>query len=136
MRYTHYWSTKSEFTPEEWKKITGKAKRIVSAAKKKGISICGGYGSKGTQPEVDEGGVWLNGCGNDSFETFNLQRGKADFAFCKTAHKPYDEVVVSILAAVKKIAGRKFEPRSDGGPEAIKNTLAALRRTRRTKRGR
>ena len=26
------------------------------------------------------------------------------FAFCKTARKPYDAVVVSILASIKKIA--------------------------------
>jgi hypothetical protein len=41
-------------------------------------------------------------------------------AFCKTEYRPYDSVVVSILAVAKKVAPDAILVRSDGGPEAIR----------------
>ncbi len=42
-----------------------------------------------------------------------------DFAFCKTARKPYDPVVVSILVAARDIAPDAIRISSDGGDEAL-----------------
>ncbi len=124
MGFTHYHPVSRSFTAPEWARITVEVKSILAAAKAKGITVCGGDG-KG-KPIVNEDIISLNGdakVGHDH-ETFYIPREHSDhYLFCKTARKPYDEVVVSILATVREIAPDAIEVSSDGGPEAIKRTL-------------
>lgn len=90
MGYTHYTnSMERELTKEE----VGVINKIIKTS---GVKIVGGSGEAGTKPLVVSGGVNLNGVGDDSHESFNLEFG-AEGDFCKTARKPYDVVVVAIL---------------------------------------
>ncbi len=114
--YTHYWKH-GGFDDAAWAKVVKEAKSIVKKAKKDGIEIAGGSG-KG-KPEFTKKAITLNGKDPDDYETFYLSKAAQDFEFTKTAQKPYDPVVVSILAVAKK-ANKGFEPSSDGGDAAIK----------------
>lgn len=114
--YTQYWSH-GGFTTAQWKKLLAATKKIISAATRNGILIAGPHGTG--KPEPTRTHIALNGVGLGSHESFFLSRAPQDFEFCKTAEKPYDAVVVSIMAVAKKI-NKTFEPRSDGGPSAIR----------------
>ena len=129
--YTHYYPYNRGFTQEEWDKIVKEAKRLFAAAKAKGISIKGGNGSgspiANDQEIIFNGdaskkeGEWPNG---EDHETFALTpENPGDFQFCKTAQKPYDAVVVSLLAFIKQIAKDALKISSDGGNSAIKKVL-------------
>lgn len=120
--YTHYWDILAVPTPVEWVALMSMTKKILAAAKREGIVVRGGMGTGA--PEVKADGIWINGdlkTGQD-YETFSLEP-KVDQNFCKTEHRPYDAVVVSILAAAKAILGKKISVRSDGGPSAIRRVL-------------
>lgn len=121
--YTHYWEIKAAPTPAEWTALMAATKKILAAAKRVKIVVRGGLGTG--VPEVKADGIWLNGDSKtgDDHETFSLEPVVSKFEFCKTAEKPYDAVVVSILAAAKEILGDKIEVRSDGGPSAIRRVL-------------
>ena len=69
-----------------------------------------------TDPTVDSNMVSLNGLGDDSYESFIVTRGKEDFTFCKTAHRPYDKVCVAILMLANELF-EDFEWSSDGDDE-------------------
>jgi hypothetical protein len=77
-------------------------------------------------PIIDDEQISLNGVAPNDYETFLLQRapeieaGREAFDFAKTEYRPYDAVVVSILAAARTIAPRKIKVSSDGGDAAIK----------------
>lgn len=176
MGYTHYWHQKRAFTPAEWLRLTGEARRIVAkamrahysgpetsetaaqagtdemgfasdfaekgawrtfphpeiAAPAKGepIAICGSHGSG--EPTFSDRMIALNGSeakGQD-YESFILEReptrgewekdAPETFACCKTEYRPYDPVVVSILAAAVLIAPDAIRATSDGGPGTIR----------------
>jgi hypothetical protein len=134
MGYTHYTYQSRSFTNSEWELIQTEVKSILANAEKAGIRICGGSGEAGTFPTVDKNEIFLNGCEHESHETYALTRVKPEnpswrknekdyFSFCKTAQKPYDRVVTSIMAMVKGIAPDAVEISSDGGPEALVRTL-------------
>jgi len=120
--YTHYWKVKRDFTPQEWSKIKAEAHRLIDAAKADGITIKGGDGT--SAPEISDKEIWINGDdkGDKSHETFTLSKSKDD-NFCKTARKPYDAYVVSLLAFAKKIAPDAISVSSNGGPSAIQKVL-------------
>ena len=71
------------------------------------------------KPKIDNKEIYLNGDGekNLDHETFRITKKvdpKRPWGFTKTARKPYDAVVATILVGIKKIAPKKFEPRADG----------------------
>lgn len=102
------------------------------------IPLANSHGEPGTMPEIDADCIALNGVQpKGDYESFVLEREptmpdyyneqrkikelrEGLFSFCKTEYRPYDAVVVSILAAAAKIAPDAFFPSSDGGAEAIK----------------
>lgn len=91
MGYTHYFKT---LVPDE--RLARITKEIV---KESTVTICGGMG-KG-KPVITEREISLNGdeaCRED-YETFYISNQEEDCNFCKTAHRPYDEVVTAILCA-------------------------------------
>ena len=118
MGYTHYWRQSRSFTAQEWARITAEANRILSAAAN-AVQLCGPMGNG--VPEVTKGCIALNGdeTKGEDHESFVLNREAEEFAFCKTARKPYDPVVVSILCAARDIAPDAIKVSSDGGDEAI-----------------
>jgi hypothetical protein len=74
-------------------------------------------------PRLDDDAIVFNGVGNDGHETFMLERvpsrreGRCLNWFCKTARKPYDAVVVAVLAAAKRRFPWWLSLSSDGDGE-------------------
>ena len=115
--YSNYWDHTEDFTNPEWSKIVRLAKAAIKTAEKHGIVIRDGWG-KG-KPKIDNKEIYLNGDGekNLDHETFRITKkvnpGRP-WGFTKTARKPYDAVVATILVGIKKIASKKFSARADG----------------------
>lgn len=131
MGYSHYYYQKRDFTSVEWASIISAAQSAIDKAALKGIRICDGLG-KGGRPILGTLAICLNGeeARKEAHETFNLSRFRPPnpswrandpeyFDFCKTARKPYDFVVVRILAAAKRIAPDAIRISSDGGNEVF-----------------
>jgi hypothetical protein len=113
--YTNYWEQSEDFTNSEWSKIVRLAKAAIKTAEKHGIVIRDGWG-KG-KPKIDNKEIYLNGDGEKDLdhETFRITKKlKDDWGFTKTARKPYDAVVATILVGIQKIAPKKFTARADG----------------------
>ena len=115
--YSNYWDHTEDFTNSEWSKIVRLAKDAIKTAEKHGIVIRDGWG-KG-KPKIDNKEIYLNGDGekNLDHETFRITKkvnpGRTR-GLTKTARKPYDAVVATILVGIQKIAPKKFKPRADG----------------------
>ena len=91
------------------------AKRIIDFAREKhGVVIVRDYNEPGTEPELTEGYIRLNGEGKDGHETFYFVPVPDVFDFCKTAEKPYDAVVCAVLLAAQAHYGAALEVSSDG----------------------
>jgi len=130
MGYTHYWKrpANTEVKQDKWDKICAGTKDIIEQA-----SVPVQYEYDDAQPPViDSDLIRFNGCGEGGHETFYVTR-KAEqpdyrkdeaetFDFCKTAQKPYDCIVVSVLALMRSIDSN-FSLASDGGDEVFENPL-------------
>jgi len=140
MGYTHYWHRPAGTgNRRTFQQLGIDAKRIIFLAKQAGIGIRDGYGLD--QPVFNEQFFSFNGDaearienGPDttiqdlSHETFfwscdveipDWQRAVSDnddtvFHFCKTAYKPYDEVVTAVLIRAKELYGDQLRVASDG----------------------
>lgn len=125
--YSHYWEVKTEIDPAVWAKIVAAAKKIVAAAEAQGIAVRGPMGTG--KPEFTDEDIALNGdaATRNDYESFVLIRKPDGFSFVKTDEKPYDAVVVSILAVATKLV-KGLSVRSDGGSGAIRNVLAKFPR--------
>ena len=113
--YTNYWEQSEDFTSSEWSKIVRLAKATIKKAEKQGIVIRDGWG-KG-RPVINNKEIYLNGDAENNLdhETFYITKKlKDDWSFTKTARKPYDAVVATILVGIQKIAPKKFKPSADG----------------------
>ena len=120
--YSNYWQQSEDFTSSEWSKIVRLAKAAIKTAEKHGIIIRDGWG-KG-KPVVNNKEIFINGDAKNNLdhETFYItkkrdmkkQYSEPGSGFTKTARKPYDAVVATILVGIKKIAPKKFKPSADG----------------------
>jgi hypothetical protein len=108
--YTHYWKH-TGFTTAQWSKLVTFTRLAI---KKLQIPIVNAHGEEGTSPEINDRHISFNGEGDDSHETFHLTKAAQDSEFCKTAKKPYDEVVVAAMREAMKL-NPNFKPTSDGG---------------------
>jgi len=89
MGYTHYWQIKKEIDTKSFKMIQAKASEIAFISEAS-VTI-----TTNTHPLHLM--LVIEGIGSDSHETFYLTPKDNKFGFCKTNHKPYDEVVVAVL---------------------------------------
>lgn len=105
MGYTHYWTLKKWITPNQYSELAQGVISIVNTAKDAGIDLEAGFDAKG---------FYVNGTGEGAHETFTMSLGDAEYAFCKTAGKPYDAVVTASLILAKKIFGDSIDIKSDG----------------------
>lgn len=119
--YSHYWRPPGQpaFTDVQWKELLAGVKKIISMARKDKIDIAGPMG-KG-KPKLANDVIALNGREPDEFESFMMTRKLDDFQSCKTGERPYDAVVVSILALARKIAPELMNLSSDGGDGIFQN---------------
>ena len=112
MGYTHYWKTEKAFSREQWTELSALAKKIFATTK---IPVQFGYDIS-NPPIIDNDGIRFNGVDNEGHETFLLDRRPASFVFCKTARKPYDQVVLAVLMAAASV-NPGFSWSSDGDPQ-------------------
>jgi hypothetical protein len=107
MGYTHYWTQTRDFTREEWAQIREDMNALLKDVQHvQGIPLANYAGEPGTSPEITDAKVWFNGVGDDSHETFCLNRVRPPkeewepgrgWDFCRTARKPYDLAVTAAL---------------------------------------
>jgi hypothetical protein len=132
MGYTHYWhrAVGSEISREAWAAICADATVLVAASP---CELLFEYDEPGTKPLIDDILIRFNGAGDEGHEDFlfervapeqwDYERGNPSvFAFCKTAHKPYDHVVCGVLASIKKHAP-SVDITSDGDLEDWRGAL-------------
>ena len=109
MGYTHYIKSHRAFTAKEWSDFTSEVKELI---KNSTVPLANGAGDAGSKPLVNADLVSFNGVGKDSHETAYVTREAEDFSFCKTAQKPYDEIVVEFYKLIRKYT--KCILKSDG----------------------
>ncbi len=93
--YTHYFTWHEEPDEEALKACIGEMRRIIDAR----TNILAGPNGDGTIV-MDSANVNLNGIGTNAHEPFVFP-GATGYNFCKTAGKPYDEVVTACLLVAR-----------------------------------
>jgi hypothetical protein len=101
MGYTHYYRNKRAYTDAEWAALTKDVKALFANC---GVPIGNASGREGSSPRIDSQCIMFNGIEEDAQETASVTKGATDFEFCKTAHKPYDPVVVAFFKLIRKYA--------------------------------
>ncbi len=124
MGYTHYFTQQRHATPDEWAKIVDLFGKIVEASD---VPLLRDYDEPDTRPDVTSNHIWFNGVDEDGHETMVLRREHEGFAFCKTARKPYDEIVGALLAVAAHVASGVWEIGSDGDEEEWQAALKLAR---------
>jgi len=66
------------------------------------------------KPVNASGIIRFNGIEDDGHETFLVDLNRREFNFCKTARKPYDVPVCTVLAILRVYLGEDLELSSDG----------------------
>lgn len=125
MGFTQYFNRAPKLSTDAFKAFVGDVKALAGGVEGMGIKLAGGDGTG--EAEIGNNQIWLNGAGEDSYETFFIERelirkswqtpdesGKY-FEFCKTGRKPYDLMVVACLFAARYRFGSDFSFSSDGG---------------------
>lgn len=126
MGYSHYWERSNKpVTDKKWNAFIADVQKIFTAHDD---IICRELDVPNRKPIVNDTEVWFNGKGDDGHETCVIRRDfeqvawrtdkEPSFTFCKTAHKPYDEVVVAVLSCLHHHIPM-FKISSDGGKEAF-----------------
>jgi len=94
--YTHYFTWHQ--TPDEAaiKKCVAEMRLIILTR----TNILAGANDADSPLVLEESRVDLNGIGDDAHEPFVFP-GRPGFNFCKTAYKPYDEVVTACLIVAR-----------------------------------
>ncbi len=124
MGYTHYWYTPDDLDLPAYRRGVLDAARILQASP---VPLADFKGD-GEKPEINERRIAFNGRDDDAHETCDFDLDPLNspdawragdgrlFNFCKTAHKPYDVVVVAVLATIHaRCPG--LDVSSDGGPD-------------------
>ena len=124
MGYTHYWyrPVGSKVDPAIWRSICNDARKLIAAAD---YPVVYGYDQPNRPAEANGYHIWFNGAGDAGHETFYFPRiteeqsawrqGEPEvFSFCKTARKPYDDLVCALLAILAERIPEQIEVSSDG----------------------
>lgn len=131
MGYTHSWYRSDRGLPKAevlsyYYTFADLARQICESAEKSGIQLADSLGDRLGDWHAGDDSVGVNGYGEDSHESFMWYRlcppsqdwvdGNEYYDFCKTARKPYDDVVTALLLAVKHVYGDTVRVLSDGSP--------------------
>lgn len=146
MGYTHYFTAVRDITEEEWDKIVYATWKLYDNLPD-GVEVFGVDGNHDPHKEVpivDTETIHFNGnpAKDEDHEDFLLYKkgfsqaqqihpgdGHPLFNFCKTAEKPYDLLVCSVLTVVNYYAPGAYEIKSDGD---VVDWLPALEFVRQT----
>ncbi|CAI7649616.1 unnamed protein product [Penicillium palitans] len=119
MGYTHYYAIHGWDTPEwqkAWAQLIQDVPNIIKEAR---VPLSGPTEDEDEITPVvmdSEKGINLNGVRGNAHERFVLCK-PGHWNFCKTARKPYDVVVTSILLRIWLLAPKNLDLGSDGGYE-------------------
>lgn len=94
MGYTHYWKQTESADSASWGRYMAAMDALVDQTK---VRLAFEYDQPKRAPMISTTEVRFNGVGEDGHETFMVEPQAQEFTFCKTARKPYDEVVVAAL---------------------------------------
>lgn len=128
MGYTHYWTPKDDVTDEQWKSFTTDVRRVIKYGMNNSIPVAWEYDELDRPPEITDTLVRFNGVDDDGHETFYFERS-GSWAFCKTACKPYDTLVVACLILAENHFGLQWSSDGrdeDGDFDDAKNLLNSL----------
>lgn len=123
MGYTHYWYISYGNESLDLKKFKVFSNYVRELILTTNIKICDGGGTG--LPRINSSCVRFNGCrcNGEDYETFeilrpaqiNTYRSSEDFFnFCKTARRPYDDLVVAALLLFKDTFMEQVTISSDG----------------------
>lgn len=110
MGYTHYWSFGAFIEEKAYRTALTECRKIIKASP---VAL-GNWAGKG-KPKLN-GGISINGCGDDMCETFALPK-IPNGDWCKTERRPYDVVVAACLCILQERLGESAQVRSDGSPD-------------------
>jgi hypothetical protein len=110
MGYTHYWHLERFIEEKAYRTALTECRKIIKASP---VRLGDAYGNG--KPKLNDG-IWINGVGKKSHETFALLRIPNDGDFCKTEHKPYDVIVTACLCVLQEHLGKNACVTSDGDP--------------------
>lgn len=125
MGYTHYWTQLRDLTDEEWADALEHVAAILKDVEfEQSIPLADMEGKARTKPEFTDKFIAFNGVGEDSHETFKINRrmtkewegGRLGADFCKTARKPYDLAVTACLSYFSSVV-ESHDVSSDGDGE-------------------
>ena len=117
MGYTHYFTQTTTIPTDTIKMIKKEARKLLRTDMAKAETR---YEGDSNAPALIQNGtkgiIRFNGIGGDAHETFYLDLAETTgmFDFCKTAMKPYDKYVCSILISLAFLAPSCFDLESDG----------------------
>ncbi len=116
MGYTHYWKSQRGIDPQRKAVFLKAVRALLDQASCPNLA----YESDETDkpPRIDEEAIRFNGIEENGHETFYLDLNKPiDFAFTKTALKPYDMAVTAVLTLAHHFDPEWLEISSDGDAE-------------------
>lgn len=119
MGYTHYLRNKPAFTAAQWSAFCNDVRNLL---RKTNIPFANAAGEPGTDAYIGKNEIMFNGVGDDAHETCHIIKEAESFSFCKTAHKPYDKLVVEVYKLVRKYLP-STELSSDGGDAVFGNVV-------------
>jgi hypothetical protein len=105
MGYTHYFQLHNKPSKEGWISFIKGAENLIAQAWDTSLEV-----------EIGEDFISINGVGEESHETFFFSKVSKEWEFCKTARKPYDKVVTSVLILAKYLFPTMYL-KSDGNWE-------------------
>jgi len=108
MGYTHYFTNKQQLDSERFAAFIKDAALLIVG---KNDIIAGPLGEDNAICTHDS--IAINGIGDDSHEDFTLNVNEG-FKCCKTALKPYDEIVTAILLLFDDHFGDQIQIGTDG----------------------
>lgn len=123
--YTHYWRRKPTLDAHRFTLAVNDAKKLVERLQvRDGYRLQRDYEDAG-EPAFGPDKVEFNGGDANGYEDFHLPRVYTErfitpdpdgrlFAFCKTAHRPYNSAVIGCLIVFAHHFGNDFRVSSDG----------------------
>lgn len=123
MGYTHYWEKPNGLKNSKFLDYINDLREVTKGSE----DILQLEYDEAKPIEISTEAVSFNGIGDDGHETFYLTPDAEDFAFCKTACKPYDTYVVAALILAKYHFEDAIEVSSDGCKGEWEEGLALLK---------
>ena len=117
MGYTHYFEQTTAIPTDKIQTIKKEARKLLRTDMAKAeVRYEGDSDSPALIQYGTKGLIRFNGIGSKAHETFylDLTETAGAFNFCKTARKPYDKYVCSILISLAFLAPSCFDLESDG----------------------